>query len=415
MNRRTFLAAAPAPLLAQSPPRKKILLRTGWQMRNIGDVCFSPAMLAALARYIPEASVTCWAANIDEPGRQMIRRGFPDVQFLDGRLNDPGVPTPQPLLDAFAQTDLFLYNSGMVINYGLHGAHDWNRSLTSMLPFYLAGNLNKPYGTWAQTFDVFSPPSPIVWKRVLSDAKFLFTRDSLSIGILRGAGISGPHIAFAPDIAFQFRQRNEEAANAYLRAARLERGNFLVAILHYAVLDRPGVKERGAEYVQMMREVLIRWVRETKLPILIAPEDEREIALGKLHLVDPMPPDVKPYLRLRETFWLPDEALSVFLASRTMFNMEPHGNIIALANGLPCLHCFDWAFGKKAQMFADIGLGHWAFPLPTTTSRQMGDALLALHRDYEVAQKQREAAMRLVEQKTREGFQVIRRTLGLAE
>ena len=309
--------------------------------------------------------------------------------------------------------DLFLYNSGMVINYGLHGAHDWERTLASVMPLFLAGNLGKPYGTWAQTFDTFDSPSPIVLKRVLSDAKFLFTRDSISLGVLNAAGIQGPHIAFAPDIAFQYRQRNDAAANAYLQKVGLERGKFLVAIIHYAVLERPGVRERGREYVQKMQEVLIRWVRETKLPVLVAPEDDREIALGREELIDPMPADVKPFLKLRDTFWLPDEALSVFLASRTMFNMEPHGNIMALANGLPCLHCYEWAFGKKAEMFADIGLGEWAFHLARATPAQMGDTLLGVHKDYAGAQRKREQGMRVVEQKTRSGFDVVRRSIGL--
>lgn len=414
MNRRHFLSATAGAVSAAAQPRKKILLRTGWQMRNIGDVCFTPAMLDAIRRHIPEADVTCWAANIDDAGRALVRRDFPNVPILDGRINEPGKPTPEHLVHAFAQTDLFLYNSGMVINYGLHGIHDWEKTLGSVMPFHMAANAGKPYGTWAQTFDTFAPPSPMVLQQILSGAKFLFTRDSISIGILKDAGISGPHIAYAPDIAFQYRQRNEAKANAYLREAGLERGKFLVAIIHYAVLDRPGVRERGPEYVAKMREVLIRWARETKLPILIAPEDDREIALGKQQLIDPMPADVKPLLKLRDRFWLPDEALSVFLAARTMFNMEPHGNIMALANGLPCLHCYEWAFGKKAKMFEDIGLGEWAFHLATATPAQMSDALLGVHRDYEGAQRLRQRAMQTVERKTREGFSVIRRTLGLA-
>ncbi len=413
MKRRTFLAT-PAAALAQGKPRRKILLRTGWQMRNIGDVCFTPAMLSAIQRFIPEADVTCWAANIDEPGRAMIRRDFPNAVFLDGSAVTPGKPTPPEILAAFRETDLLLYNSGMLINYGLHGAYDMGRTINSVIPFYLAANAGKPYGTWAQTFDVIDPPGDIVLRQILSGAKFLFTRESISPGVLRAAGVQGPHIAFAPDIAFQFNQRNDAAANEYLREERLERGRFLVAIIHYAVLDRPGVKERGAEYVQKMREVLIRWVRETKLPILVAPEDDREIELGRQQLIDPMPADVKPFLKLRRTFWLPDEALSVFLASRTMFNMEPHGNIMALANGLPCLHCYDWAFGRKAQMFDDIGLGEWAFHLATATPGQMAAALLAVHRDYAAAQRKREAAMRTVERLTAAGFSVIRSTLGLA-
>ena len=217
MLRRTFLSTAA--LAAAGQPRKKILLRTGWQMRNIGDVCFTPAMLAALARFIPEADVTCWASNIDEAGHKLIRRDFPNAYIIDGKLTDGGKPTPPHLQKAFAESDLFLYNSGMVINYGLHGVHDWEKTLGSVLPFYLASNLGKPYGTWAQTFDTFAPPSPIVLRRVLSDAKFLFTRDSISIGILKDAGIAGPHIAYAPDIAFQYRQRNDAAANTYLQSA----------------------------------------------------------------------------------------------------------------------------------------------------------------------------------------------------
>lgn len=415
MFRRTFIAssALAASGLAQSAPRKKILLRTGWQMRNIGDVCFTPAMLAALRQYIPEADVTCWAANIDENARRMIRRDFPDARFLDGSASTAGEPTPPEILQAFRDTDLFLYNSGMVINYGLHGVHDMARTINSVTPFFLAANARKPYGTWAQTFDILNPPADIVLRPILSGAKFLFTRESLSIGVLQRAGVEGPHIAFAPDIAFQFKQRNDEAAAQFLKSENLQPGKFLVSILHYAVLDRPGVRERGPEYLQKMREVLIRWVRETKLPVLIAPEDDREIELGKQQLIDPMPEDVKPFLRLRKSFWLPDEALSVFLASRTMFNMEPHGNIMALANGLPCMHCYEWAFGKKAEMFSDLGIGDWAFHLATATPEQMSNALLGIHRDYTAAQARRKAAMQKVDSLTQQGFAVIRKSLGL--
>jgi polysaccharide pyruvyl transferase WcaK-like protein len=412
MYRRTLLST-PALALAQAP-RKKILLRTGWQMRNIGDVCFTPAMLGAIRKYIPEADVTCWAANIDEPGRRMIRRDFPDARFLDGSALAPGKPTPPEILRAFAETDLFLYNSGMVINYGLHGVHDMARTIGQVTPFHLAANAGKPYGTWAQTFDIIDPPADIVLRKILSGASFLFTRETISIGVLKQAGVRGPHIAFAPDIAFQYNQRNGEAAAAFLKSENLERGRFLVAMIHYAVLDRPGVRERGPEYVAKMRDVLIRWVRETKLPVLVAPEDEREIEIGKQQLIDPMPDDVKPYMKLRKTFWLPDEALSVFLASRTMFNMEPHGNIMALANGLPCLHCYEWAFGKKAEMFKDLGIGEWAFHLATATPQQMSETLLAVHRDYEGAQRKRKAAIARATELTAAGFRVIRKSLGLA-
>jgi hypothetical protein len=65
-------------------------------------------------------------------------------------------------------------------------------------------------------------------------------------------------------------------------------------------------------------------------------------------------------------------------------------------------------------MFADIGLADWAFHLATATPQQMGDALMNVHRDYAAAQRKRVQGMHVVEQKTREGFAVVRRAVGLA-
>jgi hypothetical protein len=37
-----------------------------------------------------------------------------------------------------------------------------------------------------------------------------------------------------------------------------------------------------------------------------------EIAAAKEHLFDPLPADVKPHVIWRDTFWLADEAVSVY-------------------------------------------------------------------------------------------------------
>jgi polysaccharide pyruvyl transferase WcaK-like protein len=402
MTRRSLLLA-----LLQKRPR--ILLCTGWQTRNIGDVCFTPAMLTALRRYIPEADVTCWVKNANDDVRRMIRRDFPNFREVNGAIGDA------PVRQAFEEMDLFLYNSGMVINYGFvyQQATSWDAVMGALLPLYRAKELGKPYGIYAQTFDAFAEPSPMVVRRVLSEASFVYTRDTISLDVLRGAGVKPPAMDFAPDIALQYRQRDDARAKAYLQSAGLEPGKFLMSIGHYAVLTRPSVKDRGPEHCARMRAVIERWIRETGLPVLLAPEDDREMALNKEALLDPLPAAVKAQVKLRQTFWLPDEALSVALASRTMFNMEPHLNLMALANGLPCLHCYDYAFGKKAQMFADFGMGKWAFDLNKASAAEMGDALLAVHQDYAGAQRYREQGMKQVEAKTAAAFAVMRRTLGL--
>jgi len=397
-------------LLAMLQKRPRILLRTGWQTRNIGDVCFTPAMLGALRRFVPEADVTCWVKNANDDVRTMIRRDFPDFREVGGEIGD------EPVKRAFEETDLFLYNSGMVINYGFvyQQATSWDAVISSLLPLFRAKELGKPYGIYAQTFDAFAEPSPMVVRRILSEASFVYTRDTISLEVLRGAGVKPPAMDFAPDIALQFRQRDDARAKAYLQSVGLESGKFLMSIAHYAVLTRPSVKDRGAEHCARMRAVIERWVRETGLPVLLAPEDDREMAVNREALLDPLPPAIRAKVKLREQFWLPDEALSVALQSRTMFNMEPHLNLMALANGLPCLHCYDYAFGKKAQMFSDFDLARWAFDLNKATPTEMGDALLAVHKDYDGAQRYREQGMQQVETKTAAAFGVLRKTLGLA-
>jgi hypothetical protein len=68
MNRRQMLQAALVSSLAASvraadrrAPR--ILLRSSWQVVNIGDVAHTPGVLALLEKHIPEAEVILWASG----------------------------------------------------------------------------------------------------------------------------------------------------------------------------------------------------------------------------------------------------------------------------------------------------------------------------------------------------------------
>ena len=216
---------------------------------------------------------------------------------------------------------------------------------------------------------------------------------------------------FAPDIAFHFRLRDDAPAHAFLQAKGLEKDKFLVTIVHYALLDRPGVRERGAEYAEKHRQVLAKWIRETGLPVLVVAEDDREIELGKKVLIDPQPEEIRKKMILRETFWRPDEALSTYLQSRVLFSMEPHSCIFAMANGIPSLHCHDWAFGRKAEMFVDLGLGDWVFNLADASADQMSAALLAVNRDPAQAKAKLHTALKTVDAKMTAAFKVLARSI----
>ncbi len=411
MNRRHFNSTLlAAPLLAQRP--KTILLRTAWQRRNIGDVCFTPAMLSAIEEYLPGTHVICWMASKHDDVDAMVRRAHPKAEILHASFGAEGKPMDPALEAAFGRADFFLFNSGPIYSYGLHEVYDWNRSMPNGLFAMYAKERGVPYGMYGESFDRFAWPSPILFKRILSEAAFVFTRDTNSLEYLRSLGVKPPAFDLAPDIAFHFRQRNDAPARAFLAAKNLAPQKFLVSIMHYATMDRPGVRDFGASHMQKHRAVLERWIRETKLPVLVVAEDDREIALGKQWLIDPMPPEIQKSMILKEgDFWLPDEALSLYLQSHSLFTTEPHSMIFSLANGIPSLHGYDWAYGRKAQMFEDFGLGEWAWDLRKTEASTMGDALMAVYKDRPAALKKVFAIQQRVKAKMDPAFATLRRSM----
>ena len=74
MHRRTFLATASAAALVASlraaAPAKRpphILLRSSWQVVNIGDIAHTPGVLALIEKHLPDAEVRLWASgNLSE-------------------------------------------------------------------------------------------------------------------------------------------------------------------------------------------------------------------------------------------------------------------------------------------------------------------------------------------------------------
>jgi hypothetical protein len=388
--------------------RKTILLRTAWQRRNIGDVCFTPAMLGAIEQYLPGTRVVCWMASNHEDVNQMVQKAFPQAELLFGSFGAEGKPMDASLKAAFADADLLIFNSGPIMSYGLHESYNWNGSINNALYAMYAKQVGLPYGMYGQSYDRFAWPSPVLFKRVLDEAAFVYGRDTDSLEYLQSLGINPEHMKFGPDIAFQFRLRNDAAANAFLQKHKLERGKFLVTMIHYATMDRPGVKDFGASHLEKHRAVVKRWMEETGLPVVVVAEDEREVELGKQWLIDPMPENLRKKMILKDgPFWLPDEALSLYLAAHSLFSAEPHSLIMGIGNKVPGVHVYDPAFGRKARMFSNIGLREWAFDLRETQPSTIGDYLMAIHQDRTLAVRRTERAMVEVDKRVKLAFEKI--------
>ena len=416
MNRRTFLASASAAALvtalrAAAPAGRapRILLRSSWQIVNIGDIAHTPGVLTLIERTLPKAEVRLWASgDLSEEVIAMEHRRFPQLQIVKGTIGANGKASKPELADALAWTDFLLHGSGP----SLVAARD-------VAAF--AKHVGKPYGVYGITHGT-NPPTADE-RTVFDGARFVFFRDELSLKLARTQNLKSPIVDFAPDGAFACDLRNDTAADAFLAAHDLTPGQFLCCIPklrftpYWLIRNSPKDETRHARNEAMkvadhapLLEAISAVVRETNMKILLCPEDKTQMTVNKEQLYDHLPADVKPRVVWREKFWLTDEALSTYVRSAGLFGHEQHSPIMCIGAGIPAIVC-RWAEQTtKGDMWRTIGLGDWLFNMDVEADKKkVAPAVLALAKDPAAARAKAEKARAVVERYQRDTMAVVAR------
>ena len=118
MKRRIFLQTAFAATLvtqlgAAVKRAPRILLRSSWQVVNIGDIAHTPGVLALIEKHIPEAEVILWASgDLSAEVAAMEHQRFPKLKIVKGSIKTDGKATNAELQDAIAWSDFLLHGSG---------------------------------------------------------------------------------------------------------------------------------------------------------------------------------------------------------------------------------------------------------------------------------------------------------------
>jgi hypothetical protein len=135
------------------------------------------------------------------------------------------------------------------------------------------------------------------------------------------------------------------------------------------------------------------------MKVLICPEDQTQMKVGKEVLYDLLPEDVKAKTVWRPNYWLTGEALSTYVRSAGLFGNEMHSPIMCIGNGIPAIVC-RWAEQtSKGTMWRDIGLNDWLFDLDNESELAgIVPAVLAIAKDPTAAKakaaKGREVVLR---------------------
>ncbi|WP_097131881.1 polysaccharide pyruvyl transferase family protein [Spirosoma fluviale] len=417
-NRRTFLRQAgllSASLLISRITRAAgksdpvILFTSGWQDVNIGDIAHTPGLIALLKKRLPQAKLILWKRSRSAKVETMLNHYYPDVRIIHGSVKD-NEPQSDEVKQAFVEADFFLHGSGPMV-VALDYLEAWH------------AQTHKPFGLFGVTIqDVY----PAV-KTLLSSASLIFTRETASIEMLRKAGLSGSHIAFAPDATFALTIRDDEKANAFLVANDLKHRQFICAIPrlrvtpYYRISANSGWSDAKIKEVDSLndkwkeddhaklREAMIAWVRQTGNKVLVCPEMTYQADLLDELLIDPLPADVKTKV-VKHGYWLPDEAASVYSQAHTVLSFECHSPIMAAVNGTPCFYLRQPQDTIKGQMYYDLGLGDWTFEIEQTTGQQITDRLMQVTKNYKAAQQNVRKALANVNDRYDKTFRLLRET-----
>jgi polysaccharide pyruvyl transferase WcaK-like protein len=281
----------------------------------------------------------------------------------------------------------------------------------------------KGFGVYGITYGGMSAEA----REFLSQAKFVYFRDSLSLEKAQSEGVRAPIMEFSPDGAFAVDLRNDEPALAFLKANGLEEGKFLCCIPrlrntpYWTIPEKKRALEpkKHARNEAMkehdhapLRAAIEGVLAATSMKVLLCPEDMTQMAVAKEMLYDKLPEAARARVVWREKFWLTDEALSTYVRSAGLFGNEMHSPIMCIGNGVPAIVC-RWAEQTtKGFMWRDIGLGEWLFDFDQEEDlKRMPAAVVALASDPAGAKAKAAKAQAFVRGRFRQTMGVVKASL----
>jgi polysaccharide pyruvyl transferase WcaK-like protein len=367
-------------------PNKTILLVSGWQDVNIGDIAHTPGLLNILQSFLPDYEIVLWKRSEGEEVKSLLNKNYPDVKIIYGGVDSEKNVSNGEVVEAMEKADIMIHGSGPSV-VGRSNLEAWVK------------HTDKPFGIFGTTIQHIDGDLELLLKK----SSFIYTRETASLDVLKKSGISGKHISFAPDATFYLAMRDDARGEKFLKENELKEKEFICVIprLRYTPYHKirkmdwsaekiKQVEETNDQYKELdhskMREAMIRWVQETGNKVLVCPEMTYQVDIMDELLIDPLPEEIKPFV-VKRGYWLPDEAASIYARAHTVLSFECHSPIIAAANGTPMFYLRQPEDTIKGQMYYDLGFDDWIFEIEQTEGNQIADRLMGVWSNYDRAKK----------------------------
>ena len=440
MNRRRFLASSATAALTLGALRSTLFAAADKAGRPprilLGDIGHTPGALSLLWKHFPECEITLWPGELGHGSRDLLKQGYPRLKIVEGSLDADGKPKSPALAQAWAEADLYLSGSGSGFPAANH-AVAFQKATGK--PVGVFGVSNDPISGIGKTRDpeggtlkslreraLALPPTHLSadLRYIMDRAAFFFCRDTITRDYLQAQGVKSPIVEFGPDAQLGMHLRDDAKGLAYLKAAGLVEGKFICVIprLRYtpyykirntkptaddtikdAINDRTTKQDHDK-----LREMIVSYVRATGHKVMACAEMTYQVQMAKDELVDPLPADVKKNVVWRDTFWLPDEAASIYARAQAVISVECHSPLIALHNGTPTFYVRQPTDTCKGQMYRDIGADDWFFEIDETNGAQLWSRLEAIHKNPAAARAKVKSIMATVEARQKRMVDAVR-------
>ena len=360
---------------------KNILLRGSWQTKNIGDIAHTPGFLNLAKQFLPDCKIWLWPCQLDRGVREMILKNFPDLRIVESE---------SELAEAFKECDLLVNGSGPCVDSG--NIQTWKKQT------------HKPYGLFGVSVDGLWDEQK---KTVLSNAAFVFCRDSLSEYFLKQQNLQCPIIAFTADSTFGLSLEKDSSADQFLKENGLEPEKFVCVIPRLRLTptsfdedhfyyDDPARETASMNKIESdmakMRDVICPIVENYDLKVLICPEMTYQVPMGRRYLYEPLSESIKKKVVLKCEYWITSEAESVYSHAKMLVSMEMHSPIIFIDEHKPAILLRQAEDTWKGQMWRDIGLQDWILELDSSDSSLINSHADMILQNYPAALEQASAA-----------------------
>jgi polysaccharide pyruvyl transferase WcaK-like protein len=370
----------------------------------------------------------------------LLTKAYPRLKIAEGSVNPDGKPSTPALAEAWRVADLYLSGSGSGFPASQHAA-----------AFQKA--TGKPVGVFGVSTDPVSGVGPglepeggtlkelraralrlpathlsAALRDIIDRAAFFFCRDTISLEYLKAQRVKTPILEFGPDAQLAMTLRDDARGLAYLKQHGLEARKFVCVVPrlrytpYYRVRNTPrvpaddvkdAVNQRTMEKDHSkVRDMISAYVRSTGNKVLACAEMTYEVELAKEALVDPLPAEIRQNVVWRDTYWLPDEAASVYSQAQAVVSLECHSPLIALHNGTPALYVRQPTDTCKGQMYHDFGASDWILEVDETRGEDLWRKLERIHRDPAGAKARVNAILANVSRRQERMAHVVRAACG---